>query len=193
MSSYAFIPTTPGGRPRPPQPSRLAPALLAGVLAGVVLTGCTVTMRSQPEAAPTLAAPVPTATSAGSQPAQTEGASPTTLAAESAAVLAWQDRWYDNFCSSVVVSMADQNCVGIALDAVAFAQGAPQRAAAFALTDALGDDVRAAAEQAAAAADAFVATECDTAQTDECVTPTDAFTDAVDAYGAVLAEAVAAS
>ncbi|WP_164861767.1 hypothetical protein, partial [Microbacterium sp. CPCC 204701] len=58
---------------------------------------------------------------------------------------------------------------------------------------ALGDELRASAAAVAEAGEAFLASGCDTSQSEECVGPTDDFTDAVRMYGDVVAEVVAAS
>jgi hypothetical protein len=174
----------------------LTAAAVATALAGAAaLAGCAADLSASPNDAPTtVAEPAPSTTApddpAGTQPA---GGATSDIAAESEAILAWQDRWYDNFCSSVVVSMADENCVGIAREGVELAQSAPDRIAGVAPEGALGDELRRAAADAATAAEAFLASGCDAAQDEECVGPTDGLTDAVRAYGDVVAEVVAAS
>ncbi|HKP07975.1 MAG TPA: hypothetical protein VJU58_12045, partial [Microbacterium sp.] len=126
---------------------------------------------------------------AGTQPA---GEVTSVLVAESEDVLAWQDRWYDNFCSSAVVAMGDENCIAIAMDGVELAQDAPARIDADAPEGELGEELRAAATGVAAAGEAFVAASCET-MSSECIAETDDFTDAMRMYGDVVAEVVAAS
>ena len=171
--------------------SSFALALAGAVVAGAfVLTACA---PASPTGAGTSASePAPAPSDAGAVGAQPAGGEASVLVAESEAVLAWQDRWYDNFCTSALVAMGDENCIGIAVEAVEFAQDAPARIDADVPEGALGEELRAAATGLAAASEAFVAASCET-MSSECVAETDDLTDAMRMYGDVVAEVVAAS
>lgn len=167
-------------------------------VAGAVLAGAFALTACAPAATPTAAdpttasEPAPPASEAGAAGTQPAGGAASVLALESDVVLAWQDRWYDNFCSSAVIALGDENCIGIALEGVEQARTAPERIEAEVPSGMLGDELRAAAAEVAAAGEAFLAASCDTVPT-ECVAETDDLTDAVRMYGDVVAEVVAAS
>jgi predicted peroxiredoxin len=174
--------------PRSPFVLGLAAAVLAGAFA---LSACA--PAAQPAGEPAAAAePSADAGQGGAAGTQPAGEEESVLVAESEAVLAWQDRWYDNFCSSAVVAMGDENCIGIAMEGVALAQEAPERIDADVPAGDLGEQLRTAATEAASAGDAFVAASCET-MSSECVAETDDLTDAMRMYGDVVAEVVAAS
>ncbi|WP_205789327.1 hypothetical protein, partial [Microbacterium sp. CPCC 204701] len=96
-------------------------ALTAAVLASAFALSACAPAASPTAAAPTVAAD-PTAPVENAAGTQEAGGAASVLASESDAVLAWQDRWYDNFCSTVLISMGDENCVGIALEGVELAR-----------------------------------------------------------------------
>lgn len=190
MTSHT-VPTPIVRMPAPPGPEPRRRVVLGGLLAAaslLALTGCTLT--PEPSSSPS----ADSQPAAAAQPAASEaGAAASPVAAEAEAILAWQDRWYDNFCSTVVISMGDENCVRIAVEGIELIAASSDRVDAALPTDAVGDAVRSAADEAAVAADAFVAAACDTSPSDACIEPTDTFTDAVRAYADVLEEAVAAA
>ncbi|WJL94972.1 hypothetical protein QSU92_13535 [Microbacterium sp. ET2] len=179
-----------------PLQRRFAAAAAAALLAAVTLTGCTFTLGAS-GAEPDATEPATATTTApettdpgttdpgGTRPA---GGDAGFIETEAGAIALFQDRWYDNFCSSVNVAMGDENCVGIAIEALEMIDGAADRATAAGVDD----DLLAAATAAEDAAAAFRAAECDVYTSDTCVGPTDDFTDAVRAYGDELTERLAA-
>ena len=185
-----------------PLQRRLAAAAAAALLAAVTLTGCTLSLgASGAEPAPaTTTDPAPaqttdtgTDTGIGTGTADPGGTRPAGgdagfIETEAGAIALFQDRWYDNFCGSVNIAMGDENCVGIAIEALEMIDGAADRAAAAGVDD----ELLAAAAAAEDAAAAFRAAACDVSTSDTCVGPTDDFTDAVRAYGDELTERLAA-
>ncbi|MEI3865905.1 hypothetical protein V6S02_02285 [Microbacterium sp. CCNWLW134] len=176
-----------------PLQRRLAAAAAAGLLAAVTLTGCTFTLGASgaepgatEPAATTTTDPDPDVTDpGGTRPA---GGDAGFVETEAGAIALFQDRWYDNFCSSVNIAMGDENCVGIAIEALEMIDGAADRATAAGADDELVTAATAAEDAAAA----FRAAECDISTSDTCVGPTDDFTDAVRAYGDELTKRLAA-
>ncbi|TQK18865.1 hypothetical protein FBY40_1354 [Microbacterium sp. SLBN-154] len=183
-----------------PLQRRFAAAAAAALLAAATLTGCTFTLgasgaepgATEPAAATTTDPdPDPDATApdvtdpGGTRPA---GGDAGFVETEAGAIALFQDRWYDNFCSSVNIAMGDENCVGIAIEALEMIDGAADRAIAAGADDELVTAATAAEDAAAA----FRAAECDISTSDTCVGPTDDFTDAVRAYGDELTERLAA-
>lgn len=187
--------TAPAPAPTPtastPLQRRAAAAAAAALLAAVTLTGCTFTLGAS-GAEPDATEPATTTTTdpdvtdpGGTRPA---GGDAGFIETEAGAIALFQDRWYDNFCSSVNIAMGDENCVGIAIEALEMIDGAADRANAAGVDDELVTAATAAEDAAAA----FRAAECEVYTSDTCVGPTDDFTDAVRAYGDELTERLAA-
>lgn len=187
--------------PATPRAQRLAGAAAAALLAAVTLTGCSFTLGAAGAEPGATTEPAPATTTdtgpgtttdpddptGGTRPAEGDAGF---VESEAGGIALFQDRWYDNFCSSVLISMGDENCVGIAIEGLDMIDGAADRVRA---SDNAGDaDLLAAATAAEDAADAFRAAECDVYTSDTCVGPTDDFTDAIRAYGDVLTEILAA-